>query len=42
MLVPNDITFAFTTPFSPAKERSTEVAEWFGKLKEEIREMGQF
>lgn len=33
--------YAFTMPFNPDRDRSTEVADWFGKLKEENKETEQ-
>lgn len=33
-----DKMYAFIIPFSPARDRSTEVAKWLEKIKEEIKE----
>lgn len=41
MLTPSDKMCAFTMPFSPDRDRSTEIAEWLEKIKEEIKETQQ-
>lgn len=41
MLTPGDKMYAFIMPFSPARDRCTEAAEWLENMKEEKKETQQ-
>lgn len=41
MLTPGDKMYAFIMPFSPARDRCTEAAEWLENKKEEKKETQQ-